>query len=650
MTLLRQLILVIIMLFTLLFAGTLAINVSNTRYFLNAQLQTTSQDMATSLGLSMSPHMEKHDVVVLESMVDAVFDSGDYHEVMVADAEGQPLIRRVQPVPTDVAPEWFVKFIPIETPKAAAPIMAGWRQGGGVSVSANPVHAYETLWNNTIQSFFLLFGTSFALLLLGMLALYHWLKPLRALEAQAKAISDSEYPVQTHLPWTYELRSVVEAMNLMSVKVRAMFSEQNRMLEHFRDVAYHDRLTSLANRNYFEMQLRHLIESEDEFGNGAIALLEIENILGVNERLGYQRGDALLKGVADLIRERVLCSDMTDCIPARLSGTTFAVIMPDVSSDDALGFVASLSRSFPELQHQGLIDGGAVGHIGLALYRGQTFAEMMSEADMALRAAQIKGVNAFHLHDALARGSFSSLGATQWIALLRRTVGMRKFKLLMQPCVKVNDQSVLQHEILLRIVADDGSLIPAGIFIPMVCRHGFMQMFDRMVITEVMARLEKNNAIGKVAINLLPGSVADQDFIDWLHGELTARPQLAKRLCFEVSDYTVMRNLRAMEAMVHQLAGTGAEIGIDHFGRGFSSVRHLDALKISYIKIDGSFIRGIDSSRDNQAYVESLINIAHGLDIQAFAESVESEAEQEAVMRLRCDGMQGFGIQRPVIW
>ncbi len=652
MTLLRQLIIVIVTLFLLMFAGTFAINVNNTRDFLNAQLQTVSQDMATSLGLTMSPHMVNKEMVVIESMVNAVFDSGYYREVTVLDIDGKPLVERTQPVVKEMAPSWFVKMIPLETPRAEGLIMDGWQQGGTIRISASPGFAYATLWTNAVHDFFWFLGASVVVFLLGMLALYYVLRPLRAVEVQARAICDREYPVQTRLPWTRELRSVVEAMNLMSVKVREMFTEQGATLDRLRNDAYRDALTGVANRSYFEMQLRHLIESEDEFGHGALVFLEVANIIAINERIGYQRGDALLRGVADLIQEKLNHTDITQSTVARLSGPTFAVIIVDASSDDAMRFVTSVSCALPELQFKGLADTGDIGHIGLAMYRGQSFSQLMSEADMALRAAQIKGVNATHQHDPHLLGEFGALTGTQWIALLRRAVNQGQSTLLWQSTVRTRDPSEMLHqEVLLRIAGDDGRLIPAGIFIPMVVRHGYTQALDRMVMAEVLARLRRQgDTVGTVAINLLPASISDPEFVDWAHAELSAHPVQAARIRFELSDYAVMRNLHAVQAWIRRIAPTGAKVGIDHFGKGFASVAHLSALRVEYIKIDGSFIRGIDGNRENQALVESFVNIAHSMDILVIAESVETETEMAMVRTLRVDGIQGYGVCRPEIW
>ncbi len=117
MTLLRQLIIVIVTLFTLLFAGSVLINVSNTRSYLNNQLRSISQDMATSLGLSLSPHMANNETVIVESMISAVSDSGYYREVILSDMQGKAIVKRIQPQAIEGVPQWFVRLIPLETPR-----------------------------------------------------------------------------------------------------------------------------------------------------------------------------------------------------------------------------------------------------------------------------------------------------------------------------------------------------------------------------------------------------------------------------------------------------------------------------------------------------------------------------------------------------
>lgn len=649
MTLLRQLTVVIVILFVLLFAGTSAISVHNTRDYLNVQLRTISQDTATSLGLTLSPHMAENDRVMVESMVNAVFDSGYYREVVIRSIEGKPVVELVQPIRIEGVPEWFVNMFPIETPRGEALIMGGWQQMGTITVAANPGHAYATLWRNSLDALWLFLAMSLVTFGLGMAALRFILRPLRAVEAQARAICDREYPVQDKLPWTRELRSVVVAMNRMTSKVKEMFGEQTAAMERLRAESYRDALTGLANRRYFDMYLRQRIESPDEFHSGALVFLELKEFKAFNERRGYQAGDELLRETAKLIEEACRGEKALEYFAAHFAGGNFAAVLSNVADRDALDAGQRIMRALPRLRERGLIDTEEVGHAGIAIYRGQNVSEFMAEADMALRAAQTMGANAMHMHEAKSIEETGAYSATRWMEFLRKVIDTGNIVLHVQPVRHCADRKqVLHFEALLRVPNEDGKLIPAGIFLPMAKRPGLIQEFDKLVVSEVLSRIGAGRyEETPVAVNLSPSSVQDTGFVDWLCAALRASPEAARRIAFEVTEYGALENLDALRLLARRAGELGAKIGLDHFGRGFSSFGYLSTVKIDYLKIDGSYIRGIPQNKDNQLFVDSVLKIAHGLDFKVIAESVETEEEWATLNALRLDGVQGYGVGMP---
>lgn len=650
MTLLRQLILVIVTLFILLFAGTFAISVHNTQSYLSEQLKTISQDTATSLGLTLSPHFSDNEMIVVESMVSAVFDSGYYREVAIIGIDNKPIVERNAPVTMESVPAWFIKLFPLQTPRGEALVMAGWQQAGTIYVAANPGHAYGTLWTNSIESFWWFLGSSILTFLFGVVSLHFVLRPLRAVEAQAKAICDREYPVQTRMPWTLELRSVVEAMNRMTTKVKEMFEEQAEAMERIRAENYQDHVTGLANRRYLDMQLRYLIGAEDRFLTGALILLEIKNLKQLNEQAGFARVDALLEGVGRLIREHCDKLDGIDHFPAHIAGADFAIVLCDVTDKDAEDFLQHLMQALPLLHDRGLIDTVDIGHAGMALHHRQSVAEFLAEADTALRAAQNKGANAWQVH----RGDGAtgkSHSASQWSEVLQRILEQERVVLFTQKVRQVSDAPCHHHEILLRVIDDEGAVVPAGIFIPMAKRLGLIQNLDRLVIREVMTRLRGGNGLGApVAINIFPASIRDPAFVDWLHGELSGSPEIAAQLIFEIAEYGAVEDLPALKTWVNRLRTTGAKTSIDHFGKGFTAFGYLCDTRIDYLKIDGSFITDLAESKDHRFFVESLIKIAHGLDMVVIAEAVENDEIAETLVALGTDGLQGYGIDVPAPW
>jgi len=171
------------------------------------------------------------------------------------------------------------------------------------------------------------------------------------------------------------------------------------------------------------------------------------------------------------------------------------------------------------------------------------------------------------------------------------------------------------------------------------------------VIEEVMERLEKpGSPTEPIAINLMPASIRDPEFVMWAVTHLREKPQIAKRILFELSEYAVSQNLHAAQVWAEQILPTGVKLGIEHFGRGNTQLNLLAQLRPAYLQIDGSFIRGIDENRDNQQFVDSIVRMAHSHDITVIAEFVETEKELDMLKRLRVDGVRGYALSRPAVW
>ncbi len=646
MTLLRQLMIVIVILFALLFAGTTAISVHNTRNYLNVQLHTISQDTATSLGLSLSPHMAENDMAIVERMVSAVSDSGYYREVVIHSMEGKPIIERMQPVRIEGVPGWFVNMFPLDTPRGEALIMGGWQQMGTVTVAANPGHAYATLWNNSLDALWLFLGVSIMTFGLGMAALHFVLRPLRAVEEQARAICDREYPVQHKLPWTLELRSVVLAMNRMTSKVKEMFRQQAAAMERLHAESYRDALTGLANRRYFEMNLKQLIATGK---HGALLMFELKDFKQYNEKRGYQAGDDLLRNTGEFVEAICRSQPGLEYFTVHLSGADFAVVMTNAGEQEAMELGNQLARALPRFKERGLVDDEEVGHIGIALFSGQSYTELLSAADMALRAAQQEGPNTVHLADPGKTARSSVNTASRWGEMLRDALAHKRISLLLQPVKDAAEcVTLLHYESLMRLTDENGQVIPAVVYTPMSTRLGLATDFDRAMITEVLSRLvSRRYENTPVAVNLSPASLQNKAFIGWLCAELAKVPDAASRLLLEISEYGAIENIDALRDFINRVLQFGTRVGLDHFGRGFSSFGYMSTLKLDYIKVDGSFVRGIIDNKDNQFFIETIKQVAHGLDIKVYAASVETEAEMRLLLSLGLDGLQGYWVGRP---
>jgi diguanylate cyclase (GGDEF)-like protein len=398
MTLYRQLVIIIIALFTAIFLVSVTFSTVNLRSFLEEQFKSHAQDTATSLGLSLSPYMHSHDMVVMNSMVDAIFDRGYYKTISVIAVNGEPMIERSNPGTINGVPSWFVDHIDLRVPAAEAMVMSGWKQAATVAVVSHPRYAYQELWKNCLDTFLLFSLTAVTAILLGILAVYLLLKPLKKVEEQAESICHKTFTIQEKLPRTRELRRVVEAMNRLAGKINEIFTDQASLSERLRVQAYKDPVTGLGNRRYFYRQLQSCLESREDSPGGTVLLLELKHLVQINTTAGYQAGDVLLQRAAELVQTRL--ADFRKYFLSRLSGAMFGIVVEGVNTREADELARSLSRDLLQLHTEDLVKDGNIAHIGLTMWKsGDSVSDVLAEADNALHAAQVSGANAWHRYE-----------------------------------------------------------------------------------------------------------------------------------------------------------------------------------------------------------------------------------------------------------
>ncbi len=646
MTLGRQLFFILTLMFILVFAGTLIIGVNNTRNYLITQLESHAQDAATSLGLSLSPHMARDEPVIMERMVDAIFDRGYYREIIVQSVDGAPLIERVNKVEMEGIPQWFIENLPLETPKKEALIMAGWRQGGKVLVRSHPGYAYDELWTNAIETFWWSL-LSFAFAILATFVLLRLiLAPLQAVEEQANAIANREFPILDRLPWTRELRRVVQAMNKMTSKVEQMFREQTDLAAHLREDAYTDSLTGTANRRSFLMRLEQMTSEGDETAHGALIIVKIADLDVFNREHGFAFGNELLEIVTASLRGTL--ENVPAHFLARVGGPAFCVLLPHVTPPEADEVGKKIAQTIGTIR-VAKID-SITCHAGIGYYTGkESRPEMLSQADMALRKAEQSGPNAWYGYQC---GSGDEPvvvhGAEEWRAGITEVIRNRRLELLFQPVRSFRDEGILEYEALARFRDAEGQLVPAGVFLPMAERLGLTTELDRLVVELLLRDLVEPSSQGLAFnVNLSFPSMVDGAFVDWLFATIKASSDLGPRLILELSEHCALRDLPALEEMMLRLRPLGIRFSLDQFGVGSTSFGYLRGLKLDYLKIDGSYIRNIPADKDNQFFVRTLTDIAHSLDIKILANFVENEQELKTVKALGMDGAQGYHVGRP---
>lgn len=647
MSLFKQLLFAICLFLMVAFTGGFMVSLESSRSQYVNQLRSHAQDGATALALSLTPNID--DPAMVELMVSSLFDSGYYASVKVIDvASNAVLVERHAEPDSNGVPAWFIRLAGLQAAGGDAIVSRGWQQAARVEVVSHPMFALAKLWQGALGSlgWLLLCGAVSAVL--GALLLRRQLRPLDYMVAQSHAIARREFLSLPDLPRTPELRRVVQAMNQMVEKLKALFHEQAERSEQLRAESYQDSLTGLANRRYFEMQLNTEVSNIEEGRAGYLLLLRIQDLAGLNARLGGQRTDQLIQAVGEQLRRACDRHPETHDLIARSRGGEFAVLAPGLDFEEAKHLAQTLESALRSLHQTEASDVTPVACIGLAPYvPGDAPDALLTLADEALARAEHQRSPGWVC---LQRGAATPAPDSQnaWHSRLDRALDKGQFELFFQPVVDCQAPGrILHYKVISRLHDDQGEPLAAGRFLPWLERFGWMPRLDLLVLEKVLGHLERHD--GSLALNLSAATLADDGAMRQVYEQLGHHSALAARLTLEIGEEQLPRQA-SLEHLTRRLRALGVGLALQRFGGRFSMIGNLENLGLAYLKIDGSYIRHIDQEQHKRLFIEAIQRAAHSIDLPLIAERVESEGELNVLREMGVQGVQGRLVGEPAPW
>lgn len=647
MTLFKQLFIGTSIAFLVLLALVESIYIANARFYMQEQLTSHAQDVATSLGMVLPPSLADKDVLRAEITVNAVFDRGFYRSIVVVSTGGEKLIEKsLAPAPPGV-PVWFTKVFPMTAPSAESLITKGWQQLGRVIVTSHPNFAYKQLWRTSVEATLGLL----ALYLLSLIAIHAFLskilRPLEEIEEVAHAISDRDFRQVKALPRARELRRVVQAINSMSGKLVAIIAHEVRQATRFRDESRKDVLTGLDNRRGFEQHVHELLEHGADMVSGAMFLLQLSDFKEFNVKKGYQAGDALLKDAAAALQGVWPERDLLRC---RINGATFAVMAFNITREEAAGLGAELCDALGGVVEAHHSEPVLTFGCGGVHFSGEkvTLQALLAQCDLVLLQSMSNGAGV-SLTENL-RDDESSKGSLFWKELIQDAIVAERVMLLSQPVMYFGGEQKLQSEVVGRLINADGELVLAEQFIPMANRFQLTPAFDLSVLKRLFGRMVSAAGDDVIAINLAINSIHDTELLAWLGEMMSANPDIAKRLVFEFTEFGLVQDRAGIENFVIDIRKLGAQFAVDNFGLHHSAFEYLQRLKPLYVKLSPVYIRGLRENHENQFFISSVVNITRSLDIRVFALGVEDAEVLPLLQELGVQGYQGYVNGRLTEW
>lgn len=414
--------------------------------------------------------------------------------------------------------------------------------------------------------------------------------------------------------------------------------------------ASYDSLTGLLCRGEFEHRLgiAH-IRARQNGEEHCVLCVDLDQLRVVNETLGHEAGDGMIRCVGHHL-ERYQGERR---IAARLGSDDFALLLENCPLEAGRELAETIRLSISALSFSvGDQPVAITASIGVACMdkESENAAAVLQAAELASASAHEKGRDSVHVYQDGAASLVERTEQMRWVGRIHsalRNDCFRLFGQLIQPLEGGEEPHV---EILLRLVDDEGRIQSPNTFMPAAERYFLMPSIDRWVIRHALALLAEPASEGApvCSINLSGQSMSDESFVNFILGELDQSGVACERICFEITETAAIKSMETAKQFILRLKERGCRFSLDDFGTGLSSFSYLKALPVDFVKIDGSFVKGIIDDPVSESMVLAITQVGHAMGLKIIAEYVENARIERRLRELGVDYAQGYAIERPI--
>jgi len=444
-------------------------------------------------------------------------------------------------------------------------------------------------------------------------------------------------------------------------ELRREISQRKAAEERTRFLAYHDHLTKLPNREYFNEQLREALAHAREQGRRVgLLFMDLDGFKEINDNHGHGHGDLLLQHVARRLANCIRAADSVSRgrdvsdggVVSRLGGDEFTILLADIRGHDEAAIVCQ--RILRALRRPMELEGREVyvsASIGVALFPNDVTSldGLMRNADRAMYQAKARGGNNYQFFDEKLNDAAQRRSAL--VGHLRGALERDEFVLEYQPILSAETGEFVALEALIRWVHPDRGLLAPAEFMEIAEETGLVVPIGRWVLRQACRQWRALRDAGmpslRMSINVSGAQLRDPSLAPTLAGALRECEIPAKLLELEITENAMMEDEEQASRALQELKSHGVRIALDDFGTGYSSLSYVKRFPVDSIKIDRSFVHELVDDPDARAIITAIVAMAHELDLTVVAEGVETEQQEQFLRGLRCDELQGFRFARP---
>ncbi|WP_372929698.1 RNase E specificity factor CsrD [Shewanella putrefaciens] len=509
-----------------------------------------------------------------------------------------------------------------------------------------PFEQYHVGW----YEFLILAVGIFAIVVLvrfGYLWFSQQLDGIEELALRSRLILQGKHEQALASPGKGKPRLINRALTKLLEELQDAQKERGRFDKFIRSNTFLDAETRIGNRLFLNNRLDALSHNQGMVAHGVIYLLEMDDLDLLQQAKGESVAKELLNSTVNGINQ--ILQTLPNSIFARRSHNQFAIVVPQVSLIEADQLASKLLKVCLSQPLTDVDNRDNFFHLGCAYFTaGDNATQLIDEADMALRAAQLQGNSNWFMYDKGAIDEEFAKGSVRWRSFLENTLVQRRFFPFSQPVID-SDANEHHKEIFTRARDNQGALIRATLFIPMANKCGLMPQIERQMIERVLALLANERHSKQIySVNLSLDSLTSRAFSQWLKTTLLEYRHLTPRLIFEISEDIVIQHQAKLQPKLDMIRKMGARLCVDHVGQQVVGTYYIRECHFDMIKLHRSIVRHIHLRPENQLFIRSLIGGLYRTEVQVCAEGVEVFEEWQTLQILGVGMGQGMFFSDPV--
>lgn len=583
MTLYRQIAILVTIVFTILLFTILTVSFNIIKDSVQKELYENAQNSVSSLSLSISNTSTSTGNI--ETMINAIFDNGNYERITYKNTDEQIQYERVLEEEQNTVPSWFVNFVEIKIPAAKATLSSNWKIIGVLEILNSKNTAYTQLYN-MMTHMFLYLSISCVIFLIILYYVFHIiLKPLLEIQKQAVSVMKNEFVIQKNIPKTKEFKVVIKSINSMIKKFESIFKSANETLSKNKELLYIDSLTNIHNRRYFILKANEFLSQENERNSGVAIIISINNLDIFNQTIGYKNTDKFIYDFAQHIKSLIKSFD--DALVCRLNGTEIIIMLPKSDNDNSVILAENIIKYIGNRLEELNFSGNDFGiNLGISQYESShNISELFSLIDYSLEQAKLLPFGKYYT---LANKGIA-IGKEAWRQNILNGLNNDAFEIVYRKVIDIESKQKIHNIVSFTLNIEEQSHSYGTLIAPIVDLGMISDVYSHIIKKVLVSNDCKMDMPTIIQLSsLFLNNVSTYEKLKYLFVE--TKDKVKCKIIFEIPESFINKHFENSLLYISLFKEYGFDFGINSFIADSEDYQYLKELKPTFVKADKQYL------------------------------------------------------------